>query len=185
MTAKIRKAIAFAMKKHEGQIRKGSGLPYITHPISVFALVKKFKESKNWEDLCCAALLHDTLEDTDTTFEELVREFGVLVATIVFECTNDEKEIKRIGKEAYMKKKVTGISSYALFLKLCDQFDNLSDRPSRKLYVRITELILHIECHCRLSASHLKIIAEIREYINYNPLPEEVVWHERVDCIRT
>jgi (p)ppGpp synthase/HD superfamily hydrolase len=175
MTEKIRKAIAFAMERHAGQVRKGSGLPYIVHVISVFASVRKYKDSKKWEDICCAAILHDILEDTATTFDELVQEFGPLVASIVYELTNDEEQIALVGKQEYMKKKLLGISSYALTIKFCDQLDNLSDRPTAKLYERIVDLISHVKANRRLSSSQVKIVAQIEDYIATNKIPVDNV----------
>jgi (p)ppGpp synthase/HD superfamily hydrolase len=66
---KVREAIAFAMQVHEGQFRKKSKLPYIVHCISVYATVKKFKESKNFTEIQCAAVLHDTMEDCGISYE--------------------------------------------------------------------------------------------------------------------
>jgi hypothetical protein len=59
-TPLLAKAITFAQEKHEGQRRKATGLPYITHLAGVALLVKLFKRSKNLEALVCAAYLHDT-----------------------------------------------------------------------------------------------------------------------------
>ena len=111
------KAIIFASEKHSGQIRKCSCLPYITHPLSVGVIVSSFKTSKNLDQLVAAAILHDTLEDTETTFKELSRKFSPLIASLVLELTSDKDQIQKIGKTEYMKKKFVGISSYGLTLK--------------------------------------------------------------------
>jgi len=68
--SKILSAIEWANKKHEGQTRKGSGVPYITHPIAVSYILASFKKSKKIEDLIIAAIAHDTLEDNKATFNE-------------------------------------------------------------------------------------------------------------------
>lgn len=91
----IRKAIDFATIKHAGQFRKGSGLAYVTHPIKVGFMLQSMNMSYA---VIIAGILHDTLENTDTTYEELVREFGVEVADLVLELTSDKKEIRRIQK---------------------------------------------------------------------------------------
>ena len=80
----IFKAIQFATKKHKGQFRKVSNSEYISHPVAVSYLVASFKKSKNLDELICACLLHDTLEDTDTDFVELAKEFTPLIASLVF-----------------------------------------------------------------------------------------------------
>ena len=73
----IERAFVFAAEKHKGQVRKGSNIPYIGHPIEVAMLVAKMGGDP---EMIAAAALHDTLEDTDTTYEELVLEFGYRVA---------------------------------------------------------------------------------------------------------
>lgn len=119
------KAITFATKKHEGQFRKVSLQPYITHPLAVSYIVASFKKSKKLDELIAAAILHDTLEDINTTFDELTKEFSPLISSLVLELTSDKNEIKNLGKTQYLKKKLLGISSYGLTLKLCDRLREL------------------------------------------------------------
>ena len=73
------KAIKFATKAHEGQLRK-SGDPYIVHPLAVMQILKDWGMD---EDTCIAGVLHDTVEDTDVTLEDIRREFGETVAFLV------------------------------------------------------------------------------------------------------
>ena len=77
---KIETAIIFAAKAHHNQKRKGTDIPYITHPFAVGMLLQKEKCS---EEVIAAGILHDTLEDTETTFEDLTEAFGVHVANLV------------------------------------------------------------------------------------------------------
>lgn len=79
--------------KHQSQKRKQAGnIPYINHPIEVAnILVQSGVKDFN---VLSAALLHDTVEDTDTTAEELDKEFGALIKAIVLECSDD----KALGK---------------------------------------------------------------------------------------
>jgi (p)ppGpp synthase/HD superfamily hydrolase len=137
---KILKAIQFAAEKHKGQERRGSGLPYATHPIIIMELVQKYKcSSKHLESLKCAALLHDTLEDCDCTFFELEREFGSLTASIVMELTSDEEEIERIGEHNYLTQKMMTMSQYSFTLKLLDRLSNILDKPDKKYKVKTVE----------------------------------------------
>ena len=77
--ALIRKAYHYARRAHEGQTR-ASGEPYITHPVAVAAILTELR----MDDLSiAAALLHDVVEDTETTLEDIEREFGVPVARLV------------------------------------------------------------------------------------------------------
>lgn len=162
----ILKALQFATKKHEGQFRKGSGLEYVTHTIAVSYLVGKYKTSKKLEHLIIAAILHDTLEDTDTSFIELANEFGPLVASLVLELTNDPEQIKKFGKLEYQKRKCLGISSYALVIKLCDRLHNISDQPTDKMVSDTDVLLNFLKDSRKLSKTHKEIIKEIETKID-------------------
>ena len=82
-------AVAFAAHKHRSQHRKDAeASPYINHPIALASLLKR----EGVDDLAvlCAALLHDTIEDTDTTADELRVAFGEVVTSVVLEVTDDK-----------------------------------------------------------------------------------------------
>ena len=155
------KALKFATKKHSGQFRKISGLPYVTHPIEVAKLVEQFKSSKNMTELKVAALLHDTLEDTDATFSEIAMEFSPLIANLVLELTSDSLEIKKTSKCEYLKRKMLGMSSYGLFIKLCDRLSNLRDNPTEKSKNDTKAILEFLKANRRLSLSQLSVIQEI------------------------
>lgn len=80
MSDKLQKAIVFATKSHRNQKRKYTGEPYVTHPIAVMELVR---EVTHTEDMLVAAVLHDTVEDTDVTLDDIRAEFGPTVAKYV------------------------------------------------------------------------------------------------------
>lgn len=80
MTDKLKQAIAFATKAHGSQKRKYTGEPYVTHPIAVMEIVQ---EVSHTEDMLVAAVLHDTVEDTDVTLGDIKAEFGATVAKYV------------------------------------------------------------------------------------------------------
>lgn len=84
------KAIAFAVQKHSGQVRKMAHTPYILHPMEVASIVGTMSDDK---ELLAAAVLHDTVEDTDTTLEEIRDLFGHRVSLLVMtETENKRKE---------------------------------------------------------------------------------------------
>ena len=89
MFSVIEKALIFAADKHKGQVRKGSNIPYIGHPVEVAMLVAKMGGNP---EMIAAGALHDTLEDTDTSYEELVKNFGYRVADLVQEESEDKRE---------------------------------------------------------------------------------------------
>ena len=86
---KIFKAIAFAQKAHQGQYRKGTKLPYIVHPLGVMEILSRYQAS---EDVMIAGILHDTLEDTSTTAEEIEKRFGKRIKELVIAATEPEHD---------------------------------------------------------------------------------------------
>lgn len=128
----IDKALEFAKRKHDGQTRF-DGSPYVNHPIRVANLIQKYKDSHEIDSLIAAAYLHDTLEDTDTTYYELCREFGILIASLVRELTTNEDFKALLGKTLYLQLKLKSMSNWALDIKLCDRLDNLSELDEASL----------------------------------------------------
>jgi len=159
----VLKAIQFASEKHKGQVRRGSGLPYVTHPIIVMELVQKYKgTSKHIDELKCAALLHDTLEDTDCTYQEIEREFGPLAASLVMELTSDDVMVKKLGKNEYLKLKMSRMSQYAFTLKLLDRLSNVMDGPTKKYVKNTVELMEHLIAERKeVTDRQAKIMGEI------------------------
>lgn len=140
-----KRAEEFAREKHKGQVRKFNGEPYVNHPIRVRDCLREFTES---ESILCAALLHDTLEDTETSVEDLREIFGEVVANLVVELTSDKEEIKVKGKGPYLTEKMSAMSSDAFLIKLADRLDNVSDLSLDELqwsadYVTQTLMILN------------------------------------------
>jgi myo-inositol-1(or 4)-monophosphatase len=150
------------MRKHDGQIRKGSSLPYITHPVSVYAIVKKYKESKNIEAILCAAILHDVIEDCGVTYFQIFQEFGPMTAGLVQELSNDESEIERVGKEEYINQKLLSLSNYGLVIKLADMLDNASDLPESKMTERIKRNLSHLIEHRALTHTQQRIYDQLQ-----------------------
>ena len=168
------KALEFARKKHKGQMRKNNTpVEYITHPINVANLVKKYANNKeNIDDLVSSAYLHDTLEDTNTTYKELICNFGNLISNLVKELTNNDVLKKEMGKTKYLSMKMTSMSDDALIIKLCDRLDNVSslydtNKAFIDKYLRETISILNYIIDNRsLNAIHLNIISDINKEVN-------------------
>lgn len=129
-------AYYFAKCKHDEiyQKRKGTGVPYFIHPKQV-ALIVKQRGGTN--DQIKSALLHDTLEDTHTSDEELRVCFGEHVQSLVRELTNQRYKIEEMGKEAYMTEKLMKLSNEALLIKLADMLANITDHPTEAQEVRM------------------------------------------------
>ena len=86
-TAILDRAIIFAVRAHTGTERRGKGFPYIVHPMEAVEIVATMTKD---QELLAAAALHDTVEDTDTTVDQLGSEFGDRVASLVAD-ESDEK----------------------------------------------------------------------------------------------
>ena len=128
----LEEVLQFATERHKGQLR-ADGQDYITHPIRVSELVKKYKKSSNQNILTAGALLHDVVEDTYTSYRELQDRFGEVVASLVMEVTSSTFMPKLVGKQTYLAHKMRYMSSYALVIKLADRLDNITDITAVKL----------------------------------------------------
>ena len=164
----IIKALKFAIQKHEGQFRRSTGLPYIIHPLIVSELLREYKELKNTETLVIVALLHDTIEDTDTNFEEIKENFNEEIAKLVLEMTSNKKEIKKYnekykdkGKNEYLKNKIKGMSEKAFTIKLIDRLSNIMDTPTEKYKIDTLELLKFLKENRNITKIQNKIIKRI------------------------
>ncbi len=99
------RAIIFAVKAHHNSERRGKGFPYIVHPMEAVEIVATITSD---QELLAAAALHDTVEDTDVTLEDIRHEFGDRVASIV-EAESD-KNIEGVSEtDTWMERKQTAI----------------------------------------------------------------------------
>lgn len=137
-------AAEWAKKKHEDTyaVRKSTLNPYWVHPDNVAHLAKAYGGTK--EEII-AAIAHDTIEDTNTTYNEIKTLFGKKVADLVKEVTNNNDEILKVGKEKYMSDKLLHLSDSALFVKLCDMLHNGKDYPTAEQAERMYKNLLYIK----------------------------------------
>jgi guanosine-3',5'-bis(diphosphate) 3'-pyrophosphohydrolase len=122
----VQKAIDFAIKYHEGQLR-ADGQPYYTHPVEVATILAEFKMDIG---SIVTAILHDTLEDTEATLDLIKKEFGAEIAYIVNGVTKLEKINFRTDTERQaenFRKFLLAISDdiRVLFVKLADRLHNI------------------------------------------------------------
>ncbi|MEG8222282.1 HD domain-containing protein [Sphingomonas sp. HH69] len=120
----VEKALAFATEAHGsiGQLRKYSGEAYINHPIEVMRIVKT--AARYTDVMLAAALLHDTIEDTPVTNDDVEREFGTDVATMVMELTDQCHQGNRAMRKAAEAARLGMISPNAQTVKLADFISN-------------------------------------------------------------
>ena len=121
----IIKAAEFAAEKHKFQRRKGFlRIPYVNHPLKVCKLLSDVGEHNL--DLLVSAILHDVLEDTDATFEELNKLFGESISSIVFE-VSDNMKLSEMERKELQISKAPFLSDNAKLIKISDKYCNISD----------------------------------------------------------
>ena len=145
----VRRALLFAEYAHEGQTRKYTGEPYINHPVAVASLVAKYHPYRN--DMIIAALLHDTVEDTAVTQDEIRQKFGEDVAWLVFWLSDVSKpeDGNRVIRKEKDRKRISMAPAEAKTIKLADLIDNSSsiikyDPAFAKIYMKEKELLLEV-----------------------------------------
>lgn len=174
-------ALHFAADRHRDQRRKGEDAsPYINHPIVVAETLARF----GVDDLVTlqAAVLHDTLEDTETTPEELEAEFGPEVRDVVLEVTDDKSLPKRERKGLQIQR-AASLSRRAQLVRIADKVSNVHDvlhaPPTdwpvdwRLSYIDWTERVVDAcrGCHPELEAYFDRMVAEAREGLESNEGP--------------
>jgi len=122
----VLKAVEFAAHKHRNQRRKDAqASPYINHPIAL-AQILRVEDGVDDPAVIAAALLHDTVEDTDTSYQELRGQFGAKVADIVAEVT-DTKWLQKGSRKRLQISKASKSTEGAKLVKLADKIANLRD----------------------------------------------------------
>lgn len=127
MTPKFTQAITLAAAAHEGQQRKGTDIPYITHPVAVAGLVARYGGD---EEQQIGALLHDVLEDAGEDWAPRIAEFGPRVLAIVRACTDGTPDATghkapwRERKESYLAH-LAETPADALLVSACDKLHNI------------------------------------------------------------
>jgi len=116
MSRLVDKALEFASMKHEGQLDDQNRPYFFAHIVQVHSLLKDVTDD---EEILCAGILHDTIEDTDTTYKDLVHEFNKEIADLVLELTyKGTQETGRYFPLIHSRK--------AIVVKFADRLSNLS-----------------------------------------------------------
>lgn len=135
----------FSKGRHAHQERKGSGFPYFVHPRGVAYIVM---EHGGTNDQINAALAHDLLEDTETSYLEIKAVANSdHCADLCAELRNNKFTIEEMGKTDYMTDKLLKMSNDALLIKLADMLYNSYDKPAEKalnrMYKNACDVLLH------------------------------------------
>lgn len=118
----IDKAILFATKAHGKQTRKGTDIPYITHPYAVGMYLQKANCSP---EVIAAGILHDTLEDTPTTIEELKEAFGEKVTNLVIAASENDKSLSWEERKRHTIESLKTSSLEEIQVVVADKLHNL------------------------------------------------------------
>lgn len=125
-TLLLLKATRFAAHKHRDQRRKDVlASPYINHPVMVTSILAEEAHILDINVLC-GGLLHDTIEDTDTSSEELLYEFGADIQRIVLEVTDDNR-LPKVDRKRLQIEQAASASYEGRLVKLADKIANLRD----------------------------------------------------------
>lgn len=166
------KAAAFAAQRHRHQIRKDGITPYIAHPFRVAMIVRDMFEVGD-EEVLAAALLHDTIEDTNTDYDDVKELFGERVADLVGALTKDMRLPKHVRERAYDQQLAEGPWE-ARLIKLADVIDNITDSPDPVTSVsnseKITRVLALVEGDDRLADAAEKLKLQCRDLIEQEEL---------------
>jgi (p)ppGpp synthase/HD superfamily hydrolase len=117
----------YAKRQHLGQRRGADGAPFIAHPIEVGSLLYRVGAP---DDVIAAGLLHDTIEKTSTTAEDLHRQFGARVATLVLAVSEDPGIARWQSRKAALRRQVAAAGREALMVFAADKVSKARELPS-------------------------------------------------------
>ena len=118
----LNNAIAYAVEKHRNGLRKGTKMPYIVHPLEVMHNLMLMEADKN---LMAAGVLHDTVEDTDATLEEIAAKFGDDVAALVSSHTEKDKSLSWKTRKEIALEHLKHANKREQMLVLADKLSNM------------------------------------------------------------
>ncbi len=119
----LNSALIFAARSHNKQNRKGTDIPYIVHPVGVMLILIEFGE--NDPEILAAALLHDTVEDTKVTHDQIRKEFGDRVAEIVKGCSEPDKDDTWENRKNHTIHYIKGAPRHIQLVSAADKLHNL------------------------------------------------------------
>lgn len=170
-------ALSFAARAHSGQMRKGTDVPYIVHPVGVMLALIEAGETE--PELLAAALLHDTVEDTGTTLAELRRRFGERVAAIVEGCSEPDKRDTWEARKQHTIHYLRTAPRDVLLVAAADKLHNLRSLAAdevalgSQLWKRFKRGRIETAWYYRSTAASLRE-SELREHVLIQRLDEAV-----------
>lgn len=176
----IEEAVAFAKRAHAGAVRKGTNIPYITHPLETAVLVSLMSDDP---ELIAAALLHDVIEDAGVTAKELEERFGKRVAQLVV-VESEDKSKSWLERKSATVEHLKGASREIKILTLGDKLSNL--RSTARDYLLVGEDVW-LRFNEKDKSKHgwyyggiMKELADMREYPCFREY--ELLYHKVFGC---
>jgi (p)ppGpp synthase/HD superfamily hydrolase len=172
----ITNAINYAVAKHSGQVRKGTNTPYITHPFEVMEILK---EEGCTETVRAAGMLHDVLEDTNATKEEILKYFGEEVLKLVSSETEDKSKTWQERKQTTINE-LDNADNDVKMICFADKLANLRsmaadlEKVGEKLWERFNADKLNIEWYYTSIYSKMNNIINTKMYEEYSVLLKKV-----------
>lgn len=124
---KIEYAIYYATKAHKGQTRKMEDVDMIFHPFTVGMILQR---NQCDEDIVTAGILHDVVEDTDKTFDDIEREFGKRVRDYVYDASEPDKSLPWRQRKEHTIETIKNAPLGSKLIVACDKINNLEDALS-------------------------------------------------------
>jgi guanosine-3',5'-bis(diphosphate) 3'-pyrophosphohydrolase len=160
----LQKAISFAARAHQGQLRKDKETPYVAHPFRVCMTLRHLFGVDD-EKVLAAAVLHDTVEDTTTDADDLIEQFGPDVARWVGLLSKDKRSPEP-RREAEYERRIESAPWQVKIVKLADLYDNLSDaatlppekriKPAARARAMLPRLLKGLPSVRRPAAAHVQ-----------------------------
>lgn len=178
---KILKAIAFACEKHSSQKRKGAPWPYIVHIYEVFQILQ---ENNADSDTLIAGVLHDTVEDTGTSLDEICSMFGYRVASFV-DILSENKALPYAKRKAVQAERIKNAPKEAKMVKCADCLSNIKsiyfdEKRGEDIWNKFNSTKDNIKEHYHATIEsisdlgEMKMFKELKEYYQ-NVFDEEVI----------
>lgn len=166
-TPRIQKAIDISITAHMGQTRKGKQVPYIIHPFGVGIILARTGAS---EDIIIAGVLHDTIEDTEMTFEDIRKEFGEDVARIVNDVTEQDKGLPWEDRKRLAMEHIKDMKQDSLLVKSADLLHNMTDQLN-DFEIEGDNMFKRFNASKEMQAERYKnVILELKKAWSQNPL---------------
>ena len=167
----IEEAVRFAIDRHHGQVRKGTDMPYILHPLEVMTILNEMQAEK---EVVIAGVLHDTVEDTNTNINEIRDRFGSTVADLVSAHTEDkskswgerkQKEIESIKTGSYNLQRLILADKLSNMRSIAIDYSSMGDKVFDRFNMpKEAQSLYYSSIIDELTEIHIQHIPEIHKF---------------------